>query len=330
MKVLVTGADGVLGNNLVRELIERNYEVTTLILDGTNPKTLNGLNIQKIYGNILNIRDLKFAMKGIDIVIHCAACTNVWPARADYINQVNIKGTENIIEACLATRIKKIIYVGTANSFGFGDLETPGNEFNAYRSDKYGLDYMDSKMKAQKIILSAVHHKKLPAVVVNPTYMIGPFDSKPSSGAMILALFNKKIPGFPPGGKNFINVKDVAVGIANAIEMGRIGECYILGNKNLTFKEIFNKISDVIGCSVPQVNMPGGLIILYGHINSRMAKIFQFTPSVTKELSIISCDNHFYSSAKAVKYLKLPQTPLETGIRECFIWFLNNNFIKLK
>jgi len=328
MNILVTGPDGVLGSNLVRELLKRKYTVSVLLLSKTSTPTLDELNIIRYYGNILNPEDLEQCFKNQDIVIHCAAATNVYPARNEFVNTVNIQGTKNIINAALKHSINRLVYVGTANSFGFGEtLEQPGTENNPYKSIKYGLDYMDSKRKAQELVLESVKQQKLPAVIVNPTFMIGPYDSKPSSGEMILALHKGRVPGYTNGGKNYVAVKDAAIAIANATTMGRVGECYILGNENLTYREAFEKIANAIGTKPPRVKLTKTMVITYGVLNSFFAKIFRFKPSVTKELAIISCDKHYYSAEKARNELQLPQTPIEVAVKECYEWFLTNGYI---
>ncbi len=329
MRVLVTGPDGVLGSNLVRELVQRHYDVSVFLLKETKAQTLEGLPITRFYGNILNPFDLDIAFENQDIVIHCAAATHVFPARNEMVIRVNLEGTKNVIELSIKHKIQRLIYVGTANSFGFGEsLNQLGQEYTPYKSSKYGLDYMDSKKRAQELILEAVEHKELPALVVNPTFMLGPYDSKPSSGYMILALHKGKVPGYTLGGKNYIAVKDVAVAIANSITMGKIGECYILGNENLSYQEAFTKISNAIGAKPPQRKLRSFMVIAYGRINSFFAKLFRYYPSVTKELAVISCDNHFYSAEKARKELKLPQTPIEVAAKECFEWFVKNGYIQ--
>lgn len=328
MKVLVTGPDGVLGSNLVRELLRRNYNVSVLLLDGTTSPTLEGLPITSFYGNVLKPESLEQPFTGQDIVIHCAAATNVFPARNEFVNRVNIEGSRNIADACLKHNIRRLIYVGTANSFSYGTTVcNPGTEGTPYVSVKYGLDYMDSKRYAQDYILGAVKTQGLPAIVVNPTFMIGPYDSKPSSGQMILALHKGKVPCYSGGGKNYIAVKDVAFAIANAIEKGRIGECYILGNENLTYKEAFNKIAGAIGARPPKFRFFDSVIISYGAVSSFLGKAFRYSPVLTKELARISCDTHFYSAEKARKELELPQTPIETAAKECFEWFKENGYI---
>jgi dihydroflavonol-4-reductase len=331
MKILVTGPDGVLGSNLVRELLKRNHSVSVLLLEGTESPTLEGLSITSYYGNILKPETLDVPFKNNEIVIHCAAATSVFPARNEFVNTVNIEGSRNIVNACLKHSIKRLIYVGTANSFSFGtSKDEPGVENTPYASLRYGLDYMDSKRYAQDLVLEAVRNQGLPAIIINPTFMIGPYDSKPSSGKMILALYHGKVPGYTQGGKNYVAVKDVAVAIANAIDKGKIGECYICGNENLTYKEAFDKLANAIGAKPPKLKMPDFMVKFYGAFSSLMAKIFKFEPAVTKELAIISCDHHYYSSEKARKELDLPQTPIETAAKECFEWFKENNYLTQK
>ena len=328
MKILVTGADGLLGSNLVRELLSRGHEIRAFVQPGRQQVTLDGLTIEKFAGNLLNAEEVINAAKGCDAIIHCAASTAVWPIRSEIINKVNIDGTKNIIQAVYKNNVQRLIYVGTANSFGFGSKEIPGVEGNPYKSATYGLDYMDSKYKAMQVVLEEVKKNSLPAVIVNPTFMFGPYDSTPSSGAMIVALYKGKVPGYTKGGRNYLCAKDAAVAIANALTQGRIGECYILGNENLSYKEIFTKIASTIGVKSPALAIPSGFAKLYGHIGSFMGKITGKAPAVSYPLSRIASDEHYYSPAKARKELGLPQTPVETGIKESFEWLKSYGYLK--
>ena len=327
MKILVTGADGLLGSNLVRELLSRGHSIRAFVQPGRQQKTLEGLSIEKFSGDLLTAEEVAKAGEGCDAVIHCAASTSVWPIRSQIVNKVNIDGTKNIIRAVKQNQIKRMVYVGTANSFGFGSKENPGVEGNPYKSATYGLDYMDSKYKAQQVILKEVQENSLPAVIVNPTFMFGPYDSNPSSGAMIVALFNGKVPGYTSGGRNYLCAKDAAVAIANALTKGRVGECYILGNQNLSYKEAFVKIASTIGVKAPSIPIPPVFAKLYGRIGSLIGNISGKAPAISYPLSRIACDEHYFSPAKAVRELELPQTPIETGIKECFEWLKENGYL---
>jgi len=315
-----------LGSNLVRELLVRGHDLRILVQPGRKVQTLDGLDLEKIPGDLLDFESLKSAAAGTEAIIHLAAHTNIWPSRNEMVKQVNIQGTQNIIRLALESNIKKLVYAGTANSYGFGSKENPGNEDTGYRGLRYGLDYMDSKWKAQQLIMQALSDG-LPAVVVNPTFMFGPYDTIPNTGTMIMTVYRKKIPGYSPGGRNYIYVKDAAIGIANALATGRIGESYILGNENLSYKEILDKIASVVGVEPPGRYLPKCLLLAYGKMGSIISGITGKKPTVSYPMAKIACDKQYYSSEKAVRELTLPQTPVEVGISEAFNWLKTNGYI---
>ena len=327
MKIFITGADGVLGNNLVRILLDRRHDVKVLIEKGKQAKYLQNLPVEKCYGSILDYDGLSGEMKSFDIVIHAAAKTDTWPSRHDSYYEVNVEGTKNVIKAVGANKVSRLLHIGTANSFGPGSKEQPGNETKTFSAGKYKLDYITSKYKAQKEVLRSVKEDGLDAVVLNPTFMIGPYDSKPSSGQMILAVNDGKLPGYPPGGRNFVYVKDVANAIANAIEKGRKGECYILGNENLSYKEAFGKMAAALGVKGPAMKMPAVLTLSYGVLMSAASAVFRFRPPANYPMALISTEEHYYSSAKAVKELSMPQTSLEEALEDAIKWFRDNKYL---
>lgn len=324
MKILVTGADGLLGSNLVRVLLERGHEIRALVQVGRQTITLEGLNIERFEGDILDPSSLEKAGNGMDAIYHLAAHTGIWPSRQEIIRRVNIEGTRNILDLAARTGVKKMVYVGTANTFGFGTREKPGVEDDRYASHRYGLDYMDSKYEAHRKVMEAFRNG-LPVVIVNPTFMLGAYDSAPSSGAMVLAVYQEKVPGFAPGGRNYICVKDAAIGIANALEMGRPGESYIIGNRNMSYREAFTLMAETLDVKAPKVSFPKWIILMYGVLGSLFGRITGKTPTVSYPMARISCDTHYFSPAKAVDELKLPQSPIEEGIRECLEWMKENN-----
>jgi len=327
MKILITGANGLLGSNLIRKLLRKGHEIRAFVYKGEEIKTLENLKIEKSEGNILFYEDLIAASKNIDVIYHLAANTSVWPSRHKSIVEVNVEGTKNILRLAKKIKVKRLIYVGTANTFSFGTKQQPGAERSTYQGGKYRLDYMDSKYEAHQLVIRAVK-EGVPAIIVNPTFMLGSYDSKPSSGQMIVAIHNNKVPGYPPGGRNYICIKDAAEGIANALTKGRIGESYIIGNENLSYKEAFGKMAKVIGVNPPKFTFPKFLVLLVGIMGSIQSKITGKKPNVSLPLARISCDDHYYSSSKAVKELNLPQTPIEVGIKESFEWLQTNKYLR--
>lgn len=326
MRVLVTGADGMLGSNVVRELLSRNYQVRAFLLPDSQYKSLDGLDIEKAYGNILKPEEVLAATKGCDAIIHAAANTNIWPDRSEMVRRVNVEGTQNVIDAALHHKVKRFIFIGTANSFGFGSKADPGDETRPYQSAQYGLDYMDSKKEAQDLVLKAVEEKGLPALTINPTFMLGPHDSKPGAGAMIIAIYQEKVPGFAVGGRNYIYVKDVAVAIINALTKGRTGESYIAGNVNMNYREAFTKIAQLVGVQPPKITIPPALSKMYGFLGTQYGKLFNATPTVSYAMTKISCDEHYFTAQKAVKELDMPQTNIDTAITESFSWLKEHGY----
>lgn len=325
--IFLTGPDGILGNNLIPVLLKRGFAVRALMQSGRNPEYTKSLGAQTVFGDILNQEEITGLMSGCDYVIHAAANTNIWPPRDPFAAKVNIEGTRNVIQACLSNGIKKLIHVGTANSFGFGTKESPGNETIPFSSSGYKLGYIESKYEAHKLVLKAVQELGLPAVIVNPTFMIGPSDFKPSSGQLIISVCKGKVPGYTNGGRNYVYVKDVATAIANAIEKGQVGESYSLGNENLSYKEIFDKISKIAGAKSVRVPIPSFAILCMGAVLSGFGKVLNFNPGISLPVAKISIHEQYYSAAKAVEELGLPQTPIDVALKDAFQWLKISGYI---
>jgi len=321
MKVFVTGANGLLGSNVVRELIKEGHEVRIFVRQDANMLGLHGVRCDIINGDLLNEQDLITATAGCDAIIHAAAKTSQWPVELRFYEAVNIKGTGNVLTAVKKNNIKKFIFVSTANVFGYGTMGKPGNEQTEYAFHDLKSGYITSKYLAQKLVLDA--HKKhgIPVVVVNPTFMIGPYDSKPSSGKIIQMGLNKKVQVFPAGGKNFIHVRDAAIGVCNAIKFGKPGECYLLANENLTYREFYNKLNVVADHHPIMVELPDVFIRSAGAIGSMVQKIINKPLSLNSVNAKLLVIGNYYSAKKAVEGLNLPQTPIEEAILEAIGWW---------
>lgn len=327
MKVFISGADGFVGSNLVRELLGRNYEVVAFVKEGDDPKTIKGLDIDIQFGNLLDVNSINRAMKGCDAVIHTAASTAIWPYRSDIQRRINVGGTINMVTAARKHEVSKYIHIGTANSFGFGSKTDPGDETKPYASSIYGMDYLDTKYEAHQYVLDQVKQHKFPGLIINPTFMFGPYPARLGSAKMIVSVYENKIPGYTRGGRNYIAVKDVCVGIANAITDGKVGESYIVGHKNLSYREIFQMISDVVGVKSPKLKIPSLAVKSIGWANTVSAKFLNVEPSVSYAMAKMSLDEHYFSAQKAVLELQLPQTPIEIAIRESFEWLKEHRYI---
>jgi dihydroflavonol-4-reductase len=326
-KVFITGANGMLGASVTREAILQGYNVKAQILPNSSKQVLEDLQIEIVEGNILDFAFLEKEMADCQYVINIAALTTIWPRRMEIIHEVNYQGVKNIATLAQKFQMKRMVQIGTANSFDHGPKNHPGNELNSYEGHQFKMDYMDSKYRAQCLLLDLHSKENFPVIIVNPTYMIGPFDSGPTSGRMLIELYNNKLPGYAGGGKNFVYSKDVAVATVNALKMGREGQCYIVGNENLYFGEMFKKAAQVFGKPFKIKKFPGAAINIVGAINSLRAKITGKAPKLSYSMAKMASIKQFYSPDKARKELLLPSTPIEEAITDCMQWYKENGYI---
>ncbi|MDB5240922.1 MAG: dihydroflavonol 4-reductase [Spirosoma sp.] len=319
--VLLTGATGFLGGHICRELLRRNYAVRAFVRDGTDQRALDGLSVDVWTGDLLDPANLRAATYGCDYVVHAAARAQVNPARSQEVVDVNINGTAAVLAAAVQAGVERLVFVGTANIFGFGSEQKPGDELCPYRGSRYGSDYMDSKRVATDLVLRASREDGLPVVLVHPTFMIGPLDYRITSNALLLAVYRHKIAGIPRGGKNFVHIADVATATVNALTMGRLGESYILGNENLSYKEVFGLMASIMDVRPPRLSLPPRAAMAIGLAGDLTSTLTGRLAAVNSSMTAIANDGHYFSVTKALDELNLPQTPVRVAIDEAFGWF---------
>jgi len=326
-QVFVTGADGMLGSSICRELITQGYKVKAMCLKGRITNTIQELPVEIVTGDILDKKFLLNEIAGSDYVIHIAALLSVWPRRSELTKKVNIIGTQNVVEVVKELKIGRMVHVGSASSFGHGEKTTPGNENSPFIGAKYGMDYLDSKHDAQIMLLEEFKKNGFPVIVINPTFMIGPFDFGPSSGQMLLAICKGKLKWYNQGGKNFACSFDVAKATVNALTMGRIGECYIAGGENLSYKEFCIKSYKSINKKFNMKPVSNPILLSIGLISSVIARLTGKKPKLSFGMTLLAKENQYFSSNKAVTELNMPQTPIEEGINQSIEWFKANKYI---
>ena len=320
MKVLITGANGLLASNLVRELLRSGYEVRGMVREKSNLLSLKKVDVELFKGEITNQTDVRSAFAGCEAVVHAAANTSQWPTNYETYKKVNVDATQLVLDEAVRRGVEKFIFVSSANAFNPGPKSSPGTEDSPFGiTGKSG--YMMSKYAAQNLVLNEFKRSGLPAVVVNPTFMLGKYDARPSSGQIILTALHKSLMPYPPGGKNFVHVADVARGIVNAIGLGVPGECYLLGNENLTYRDFFEKLKLVHGRPQTLVPLPHVAIRLAGGLGSLFETISNKPAKLNATNARLLCTDNYYSPLKAVRGLNLPQTPVSQAIEDALEWF---------
>lgn len=321
MKVLVTGANGLLATNTIIELLEQGYKVKGLVRNKSKFVYHQHPNLELFVGDITNLSDTELASKDCNYVIHAAANTNQNLLKlSDYL-KVNVIGTENILKGCIKNNVKKLIFISTANTFGYGSKNDPGNESKKIKLPFSNAFYAISKLEAQNSIWKATD--KLEIVTIHPTFMIGAYDSKPSSGRIILMGLKKYLLFYPPGGKNFVPVKDTVKGVIKAIEKGRNGESYLLAGENLSYKEFFKKVNLRSKDKPLLIKIPKFVLLFIGLIGDQFRK-FGIRTNLSSTNMQILCIENFYSNKKAIDELQMSFSPIEDAIEDAISWFKKN------
>lgn len=325
-KVLVTGGNGFLGSNLTRELYRLGYDVRVLIRPNADMKGIADIPCEIFRGHIDREEDVFQAVAGCNFVIHSASVTEQWSVAYEEYERINFTGTQHIVQACLTYEVEKLVHVSTANTIGPGSKEKPGTELNGFTLFHANSGYINSKYLAQQYVLEQVERRQLPAVIVNPTFMIGPNDVKPSSGKLLLYGLNRKILFYPPGGKNFVYIHDVCQGIINALHKGETGNCYLLAGQNLSYREFFGLVNKLENKSRWLVRIPRFVLKLGGFAGNIRKLLTGDTGKLNRSTAYMLCLDNYYSGRKAEMELSVQYTSAEEAVRKALQWFKEHNY----
>jgi dihydroflavonol-4-reductase len=239
------------------------------------------------------------------------------------MSEINVGGTRNVLEAALEEGASRVVYVSTVDTLGLSSKEAPADETWEHESmARFNNPYVDTKYEAEQAALE-IAARGLDMVIVKPTYMIGEWDTKPSSGQMVIEVARGRAVGCPGGGNNFVDVLDVARGIMLAMDKGRSGESYILANQdgNLTYGEMFTIIARIAGVSPPRFQIPYFLAMAGGYALDLAGGLFGFEPDVNSVTAKMGYAPHYFTPEKAVRELGIPQSPIQGAVERALAWF---------
>ncbi|MCP5468246.1 MAG: NAD-dependent epimerase/dehydratase family protein [Deltaproteobacteria bacterium] len=327
---LVTGATGFVGNAVARALIDEGKEVRVLSRKSSNRDLLKGLKAETFLGDLRHPQSLHHALEGCDELYHVAAQYTFYNPQPQEIYGSNVEGTRNILQAALDQKLKRVVYTSTVGTIGIPKDGSPGNENTTLTLEECQGHYKRSKFLAEQ---EAIQFAKrgLNVVIVNPSAPIGVRDIKPTpTGKLIVDFLNGKMPAFIDTGLNLVDVEDVAQGHLLAAKQGRAGERYILGNQNLSLKQILQILSGLTGLKAPRWKIPYSVAWSAAQLSEALAKITQRAPAIELEAVLLGKKKMFFSANKAVKELNLPQTNVKIALKKAVDWYLENNYIKPK
>ena len=327
MKVLVTGATGFIGGNLARELWRRGDDVRALVRPGSNRLTIENTGIAPIEGDILDRSSVDRAVEGCEAVFHVAAAYTFWSRDPAGVSRTNVAGTVNVLEAARRAGVSRTVYTSTVGTVGLVK-DGLGDEETSLDPKSLHGHYKRSKFQAEQEAL-ALAAAGMPLVVVNPTAPVGPWDVKPTpTGKMVLDFLRRKIPAYLKTGMNLVDVADVVDGHILALEKGKSGERYILGNRNVSLKEIFDILSAQTGLPAPRIRAPYWLVVGAGYADRFVeGTLLRREPAIPVEGVLASKTPAYVSCEKAVKELGLPQRPIEDALKQAADWFTEHGYV---
>jgi dihydroflavonol-4-reductase len=335
MKCFVTGASGFVGSNLVQELVARGHRVRALLRPGADERGLLGLKYDRVTGDILDRELLAREMEGCDWCFHVAASYHLWMRDYRPMYQANVEGTRNVLLAAGKVGCKKIVYTSTVGCIGLpkeiNGKFTPTTEMDVVTEADMVNDYKRSKFQAEAVAMELFRKQALPIIIVNPSAPIGPGDTKPTpTGQIIVDFLNRRMPAYLDTGLNWVHVRDVAVGHILAAEKGRLGERYILGNKdgNWTMPQTFAALEKITGIPAPRRKIPYWLAERVAEASEMAAFFTRKAPRATLAGVRMAKYKMWFNPSRAIWELGLPQTPPEQAFADAVAWFRSNGYVK--
>lgn len=330
MQTVITGATGLVGANLAILLLEQGHKVRCTRRKSSRIEHLAAFPIEWVEADLGDTESLVRAFSGADVVFHCAAEVVTRPQVTDSMRQANVEGTNRVLEAVRRAGGPRLVYVSSVVTLGITQGAQHVDEEHAFNYDKVGIRdaYAETKREAEELVRAAAARGEVDVVVVNPTYMLGPYDIRPSSGQLIIDVVRGNVPGHSYGFNCFVDVRDVCRGMILAWQKGRRGERYILGGHNMTYREGMELIARVAGVKPPRLGIPrwaaqvvgwGGDI--YEKLSGRLALLN------STRVAYAYTTGFRFSSEKARRELGYQPGPLEPAIVDALKWFREHGML---
>lgn len=325
-RAFVTGGTGFIGANLVRLLLDQGYQVRVLVRPSSCLDNLAGLAVETVVGDLDDPQLVK-ALEGCQVLFHVAAHYSLWRSDRKALYRSNVLGTRNILAAAHKAGVERTVYTSSVAAIGVPTAGGVADETYQSPLEKLVGDYKKSKLLAEQEAHKAVQAGQ-DLVIVNPSTPIGAWDRKPTpTGDIILRFLRRQMPFYLDTGLNLVHVQDVAQGHLLALERGKTGERYILGHQNLSLKAMLEQLAQLTGLPAPKAQIPAWLPLSVAWVDECVLAPLGKTPSVPLAGVQMAQQQMFYDATKAVQELGLPQTPIQTALKDAVDWFVSHGYV---
>ncbi|MEO5889991.1 MAG: NAD-dependent epimerase/dehydratase family protein [Ferruginibacter sp.] len=298
--ILVTGGAGLLGSELIRQLLSQGSEVRAIYNQTLLPDFHSGL-LQQFQCNILDVIGLEEAMQGVDQVYHCAAIVTFEPSRKRELFKINIEGTTNVVNAALTTGVKKMLHVSSVAALGRIRENEPVNETMNWTEDTSNSNYGQSKYLGEMEVWRGIG-EGLDAVMVNPVIILGESDWNTGSSQIFKSVYNE-FPWYTEGITGFVDARDVAKAMIALMESDISSERFIISAENRSYREIFNLIAQAFGKKLPRKKVTPFIAKIVWRLEAIKSLVTGKKPLVTKETAETALASVYYDNSKLLKFL---------------------------
>jgi len=322
LRVFITGATGFVGSHVAQELSRRGAELRILIRSTSKLENLAGLPAETVIGDLLQVDAFRSALAGCDAVMHVAADYRLWVTDPKIMHATNVTGTRDLLRIARDAGVPRVVYTSSVATMGFFSDGRLADEATPVTLDSMIGAYKRSKYQAEQEAVAAARAGQQ-IIILNPTTPIGSKDIKPTpTGRIVVDFLNRRFPAYMDTGLNLVDVNEVAKTHADALEVGRSGERYILGGENLTLKQLLDKMSAITGLPSPTMRVPHSIAMGFALWDQTITgKLRGREPRATVEAVRMGKKKMFVSSVKAERELGFRVVPVYAALRSAIDWF---------
>ncbi len=327
-KVLLTGATGFVGLNIVSALLAAGYDVQAYVRQSSKTTYLDRFPVRRHVGELADASALASAMDGCRYVIHAAGNTSCDPGDMEALLAANVRSTENVIEAARRNGVKRIVFTSTTSTVGaWNDWRRRHDEKTPLTGFRSRSPYARTKQQAEQALF-AVQASGIEAIALNPAEIMGPFDHNLQWGRIVIATAAGRLPFVPPGSGSFCAAQDVAQAHVSALTEGRSGERYILAGHDVPFRKVIESAAAVAGVEARPINrMPYAMQIGAAFARERLGWLWPGKPAVDSYRMRVFGGHYLFDSGKAERELGYRSRPVDEMVRDCYAWYRGNGFI---
>lgn len=316
----VTGGKGHVGFALVKELADRGEHIKLLLR--SDSKVFDGIDCEKIMGDVCDSESLEKCFEGVDTVYHVAGVVDITGTKDKMVWEVNVEGTKKVVAACKKMGVKTLVYVSSVDALPLGHGTEVITEASSFDPSILEGAYSKSKATASQYVLDNAD-ENLKVCVVHPSTCVGPYDNNgTSSMGTVIKFFAKGL--FPItfgfGTSNFVDVRDVAKGMVGAAEKGRSGECYFLCSKVCSLDHFIGVLAEAAGKKHPKIVISEKMVFKIIPLCEKFFKLAKIPPMINEYSIRKVLENFNFSNEKAVKELGFTTRPLIETLKDNIAW----------